>query len=140
MKKIYGAFVILILSSCTWLDTANRPDKVSISETTVSKFGDVSNRKAEAIPEQDEEYIAPSVKELRRMKEFLETNVPKVGIMKVLKTPWGETIDCVDILKQPALLKQDMKGHEVKVKPMDSPDLRSLIELMEKGKDTKLAE
>ena len=126
--------LVITLVSCTPRD----PDQGPTDDTTVSEFGDVSNRKAEANPEREGDYIAPSTKELSRMKAFLELNVPREGIVKSLKTPWGETIDCVEIRKQPALLKRGMEDHELQLKPRGLADLGSLKELQNE-KDTKPA-
>jgi hypothetical protein len=97
----------------------------------VTEFGDVTNRDAKGIPEREEAPPVLSAAERRRMVQFLEANVPKKGILKTLETPWGETIDCVAIQMQPALLKKGMEEHKLERAPRGRIDLRDLAKLQD---------
>ncbi|HKY01008.1 MAG TPA: neprosin family prolyl endopeptidase [Burkholderiales bacterium] len=104
--------------------TVSQSDKSSPSPI-VSQSGDASDRKEDAVAEKDEKFPPPSPEERKRMQDFLNANVPKQGIVKTLQMPSGETIDCVKIEMQPALLKSDMRGHKVQRAPSKYPDLKT---------------
>lgn len=103
---------------------------------SADRFGNVSNRDSTPEPESDDEPAAVSPEERRRMEEFLAANVPREGVVKSLDTPWGDVIDCVEVRRQPALLKAGMEGHELQLRPSYGAELEQL----EAPKDERQAE
>jgi Neprosin/Neprosin activation peptide len=130
-------FPLLLILALSASGCALKPF-TSQTSPSINHFGDASDRKASAVAEQDGKDVPPSGEERKRMEEFLDANVPKRGIVKTLETPWGDTIDCVTIEMQPALLKGEMQGHKVQRAPSKLPDLKSVAELKDE-RDAKPA-
>ena len=63
--------------------------------------------------------------ERRKMEKYLAEFVRKEDIVRSLKLPSGEIIDCVDIYKQPAMRHLGMEKHELQLKPSGDPSDRS---------------
>jgi hypothetical protein len=68
--------------------------------------------------------------ELARMKEYVDKRIDKKYIVKTLKLPSGDLVDCVDVYKQPAMMRKGMEKHEIQFRPASIPG-----ELKETDKD-----
>jgi hypothetical protein len=62
--------------------------------------------------------------ERRKMEKYLAEHVRKEDIVRSLKLSSGETVDCVDIYKQPAMRRPGMEKHEIQLKPSGDPEDR----------------
>jgi hypothetical protein len=62
--------------------------------------------------------------ERRKMETYLAEHVRKEDIVRSLKLPSGEMVDCVDIYKQPAMRRPGMEKHELQLRPSGDPEDR----------------
>ena len=60
-------------------------------------------------------------KERERMARYIEEFVDRDTIVKSLELESGDIVDCVDVYRQPALRRAEMKGHKLMFEPSYEP-------------------
>jgi hypothetical protein len=60
--------------------------------------------------------------ELARMQQFTDNRVDPSSVVDHFVAPDGSEVDCVDINRQPALTRPEMRGHRIELQPRTWPD------------------
>lgn len=88
-----------------------------------NQFGDETDldSKGTDFPERDIPVQVISQDEFKRMERYVEEHAIRTGVVDTLVMPEGDIVDCVEITKQPALLRPEMNSHQIMTRPAFEP-------------------